>query len=177
MEGIMGKSKNVGLSVGTSSILVIFVLLCLTTFATLSMVSAGADYKLTERAAQAVSDYYAADTSAEELFAQVSAELEALNQASPAPEYLNRAVQELPGTISGLTGELTPEGRALLRYRVPIGEIQELSVCLEVLAAPVPEAGYVKRLEWKVLNLPDIAPIDEGINGLWTGEDTTLTLA
>jgi hypothetical protein len=57
----------------------------------------------------------------------------------------------------------------LLRYRIPIGDTRELSVCLEVLAAPG-EEGAVKRLEWRTLNLPDLVPLDEGIDGLWTGE-------
>jgi hypothetical protein len=177
MEAKAGKSKNVGLSVGTSSILVIFVLLCLTTFATLSMVSANADYKLTERAAEAVSDYYAADTIAEEMLAGISAELEALSQTVSGPEFLTRAAEEIPARVPGVEGELSAAGQTLLRYRVPIGDIQELSVCLAVLAVPAPEGGYVERLEWKVLNLPDTAPLDEAINGLWTGEESFLPLA
>jgi hypothetical protein len=174
MERTANKSKNIGLSVGTSSILVIFVLLCLTTFATLSMVSANADYKLTERAAEAVSDYYAADTAAEELLAGITAELEVFSGAVSGAEYQARAAEELPGLIPGLESELSPQGRALLRYCIPIGEIQELSVCLEVLDAP--RENYVKRLEWKVLNLPDTSPVDEAIEGLWSGEDAFIPL-
>ena len=44
----MKKRTQMGLGVGASSILLIFVLLCLTTFATLSLVSAQADARLSE---------------------------------------------------------------------------------------------------------------------------------
>ena len=40
------EKRSFGLSIGSSSILMVFVVLCLTTFATLSLVSANADYKL-----------------------------------------------------------------------------------------------------------------------------------
>ena len=47
------KSKKSGLSfssgIGSSSLLVIFVILCLVSFATLSIVSANADYKLSKK--------------------------------------------------------------------------------------------------------------------------------
>ncbi len=66
-----GKKINTGISVGSSSILVIFVVLCLTTFATLSLVSANADYRLTLRVADETADYYAADAQAEELLMQI----------------------------------------------------------------------------------------------------------
>ena len=42
----MKKKTRIGLNIGTSSILLVFVLLCMVTFAVLSFVSANADYKL-----------------------------------------------------------------------------------------------------------------------------------
>ena len=174
----MNKTRNVGLSVGTSSILVIFVLLCLTTFATLSMVSANADFNLTERAAEAVADYYAADAAAEERLARIVQALHALRGDYPGDDYLEKAMETLPGQFDASCWFL-PDGTAIAQYRISAGSTQELSVQLELIADPDPYdyVGYVRRLEWKLLNLPDAAPIDEGISGLWGGDSVFLPLA
>ncbi|HEX3038224.1 MAG TPA: hypothetical protein VHO94_04435 [Oscillospiraceae bacterium] len=70
------KQKNeLHLSVGTSSILMIFVVLCLTTFGVLSYVTANADYKLSQKNADAVTAYYKADTKANELLKTIDSQL------------------------------------------------------------------------------------------------------
>ncbi|MCI2057346.1 MAG: hypothetical protein LKJ86_09415 [Oscillibacter sp.] len=56
-------------AVGGSSLLVIFAVLCLTVFAMLSLSTVQANKRLSDRNAQAVSDYYAADTQAEKILA------------------------------------------------------------------------------------------------------------
>ena len=67
----MSKKQNMGLGVGGSSLLMVFIIVCLTTFATLSLVSANADDKLSVKTAQAVSAYYAADGRAVERLYQI----------------------------------------------------------------------------------------------------------
>jgi hypothetical protein len=57
--------RQFGVGIGASSLLVVFVVLCLTTFAALSLVSARADRSLAQRSAQASQAYYAADLEAE----------------------------------------------------------------------------------------------------------------
>ena len=70
------KNHSAGVSIGMVSILMIFVVLCLTTFATLSFVSARADLKLSKKASDSVSEYYAADSAAETYLAQIAIQLE-----------------------------------------------------------------------------------------------------
>ena len=70
------KNHSAGVSIGMVSILMIFVVLCLTTFATLSFVSARADLKLSKKASDSVSEYYAADSTAETYLAQIASQLE-----------------------------------------------------------------------------------------------------
>lgn len=65
------KQTHSGVSVGSSSILVIFVVLALTAFATLSLVSANSDYSLTRRTVESVDAYYAADSAATKAAAQL----------------------------------------------------------------------------------------------------------
>ena len=59
-------------NIGGSSILVIFVLLCITTFATLAMVSATASFRLATQVARAADDFFAAESLAEEKLAEIS---------------------------------------------------------------------------------------------------------
>ena len=58
-------------TVGGSSLLVIFAVLCLTTFTLLALSTAQANKRLSDASIQAVSDYYAADFQAEEIFARL----------------------------------------------------------------------------------------------------------
>lgn len=57
--------------VGGSALLVIFAVLCLTTFAMMSLATIQADRRLTGAAADAVGAYYSADTRAEEILARI----------------------------------------------------------------------------------------------------------
>ena len=56
---------------GGSSLLVIFAVLCLTIFALLGLSTVQADGRLSNATAVAVSNYYAADSQAEEIFARL----------------------------------------------------------------------------------------------------------
>lgn len=77
------KQKNeLHLSVGTSSILMIFVVLCLTTFGVLSYVTANADYKLSQKNADAVTAYYQADSKANELLKTIDSQLLLANESA-----------------------------------------------------------------------------------------------
>ena len=71
----MMRRQKAAVPVGTGavSILAVFVLLSLTTLGAFSLVSARADQRLSDRAAQATVDYYQADGRAEERLAEVLA--------------------------------------------------------------------------------------------------------
>ena len=60
-------------AVGGSSLLVVFCVLCLTVFALLSLSTVQAEKRLSDKAAQAVEDYYRADLEAETIFARLRA--------------------------------------------------------------------------------------------------------
>ena len=129
------RGGNFGLGTGGASILLIFVLLCLTTFATLSIVSANADYKLTQRNAQAVAAYYAADLEANELLAQINQALLQVEAGNAEGDItLGRGAEFCRTALDGMEGivvEDTATG-ALVRYAVPVDETRELRVALEV---------------------------------------------
>lgn len=67
------KQRSAPPMVGASSLLVIFAVLCLTVFALLSVSTVRADQRLSDNAAEAVEEYYAADCAAEEILARLRA--------------------------------------------------------------------------------------------------------
>lgn len=73
-----GKRKELTLNIGTSSILFIFVILCLVSFSVLSLSSAMSDYKLSARVSSNSSSYFEACNKAEEILADTDETLKAL---------------------------------------------------------------------------------------------------
>ena len=69
----MKKDKNSSsfTAIGSSSLLVVFLVLCLATFAILSLSSAKSDYSFTERLAEHKSSYYSACSQAEDTVAAI----------------------------------------------------------------------------------------------------------
>ena len=76
----MGKNEKgeFRVSTGLPSMLMIFVILCLTVFAVLSYVTANADYRLTGKTLDSVSAYYEADAKAQRVVADIDQTLAAL---------------------------------------------------------------------------------------------------
>lgn len=134
------ENNNMGISVGSSSILAIFVVLCLTTFATLSLVSARADYKLTQKTAQATSEYYAADLKAEEL-------LQELHKALGEPDSWREQLLLLDTAISYQQSDAS----LIFRYNIAVNSHKTLHVELATaLGTDGKPTGALRRLCWKV---------------------------
>ena len=76
----MRKSKYPVFNIGTASILTVFVILCMVTFATLSLLSARKDLDFTKQVAQNNTAYYEAANAATEQIAQIDKELSAAFQ-------------------------------------------------------------------------------------------------
>ena len=57
----MSNKRNKTIHIGFSTILMVFTMLCLVTFATLSLLTANADYRLSKKVASKTEDYYEAD--------------------------------------------------------------------------------------------------------------------
>lgn len=71
----MERKLKMGVGIGGPSIIMIFVVLCFTTLGALSLMTANADWNLTQKVAASVTDYYAADNKAEEILAEADATL------------------------------------------------------------------------------------------------------
>lgn len=127
------KKKHTFLNIGTSSILLVFVLLCLVTFAILSIVNANMDYQLSKKNAEHTRAYYQADLKAKQELAEIDDILysEYKSQSfSDAESYYTHVIKVLSdaGTYTFDRDLSSPR----MYYEVPITENQILNVTLEL---------------------------------------------
>ncbi|MCR4704940.1 MAG: hypothetical protein K5641_02630 [Lachnospiraceae bacterium] len=126
------KRRRFGVNVGSSSILLIFVVLCLVTFAVLSVVSAQVDYNLSKKLAARNMKYYEACGEAEEFLGNLVVSLKEIEaQSANEQEYFAQA-----GESSQFSIELTKQ--------------QRLEVQVQVLYPPR-DGAYYKLNSWQVV--------------------------
>ena len=141
--------SSFGLGVGATSIVMIFVLLCLVVFAVLSLVSANAAWKLSSRLAERTESYYNACSRSEELLEQIDSRLASLyEEAEDTEDYLLACRLYL----SSLDGELTEEARTgdlLFSFREEITKEQHLAVTLLISARPAAGEPFYQIKTWQ----------------------------
>nr|WP_122012959.1 hypothetical protein [Maliibacterium massiliense] len=147
-RGTQKAAPSMGIGVGSVSILAIFVVLCLTAFAALSLVSARADVKLARKSADAGAAYYAAEAQAETRLAALLAEMDA------APDWR--------GVLQGADMEYTVMGGALrVSYALPIGAGKTLQAAYTLpLDGAGRPTGAVAARSYQVQVQPRQAPAD-----------------
>lgn len=128
-------------NIGLSSLLIVFLILCLTTFALLALSTAKSDYTLSEKLAGHRTDYYTASSKAEEILAQIDASLE---------QNENAIISRTTFSVNDTTVSVNADADLpILSYTVPLENNQLLSVKLQV-TDPAESEHYYKILEWKV---------------------------
>ncbi|WP_101908905.1 hypothetical protein [Marasmitruncus massiliensis] len=163
-------NKGFGMNVGSSLILMIFVLLCLVTFSTLSLVSANADYKLTAKTAESVSGYYEADAKAEMLLAAIDEKLISMAKNTTASGQSNSEM--LSEALSGLDRVTIAQqdGEVIIGFQVKMDDRRALQVSLRP-TFPLQDAGkrYVVT-SWQVIQTAEWES-DDTLT-VWDGEDS-----
>lgn len=146
----MKKSKkdiSAGMNVGSSSILVTFVLLCLVTFAALSFVSANADYELTVQTAERIKAYYSSDNLAEVNLANIDSLLSKHARSCDEKEYFD-TIEDLFRDNSNYT--ISKSGNdTFIHYEIPVSNVQDLSVTLKVVYPSHPTEDTFVITEWE----------------------------
>ena len=104
------------MSVGTSSILVIIVVVCLVCFAGLSIVSANADYQLSRRLAERTSSYYEAASLANEQLSRLDSTLRSVcAECENEEEFRNKIKESYADSLT---------------FSFPVSDTQALSVAV-----------------------------------------------
>lgn len=141
-------------NVGLSSLLVVFLVLCLTTFALLSLSSARSDYSLSEKLAAHRFDYYDASGKAEEIIAQIDTlcEYNYKNNRNSYMTSLSGDIQSLStGTDITITAGNSYQDMYIgeISFCIPLDERQSLNVTLGI-TNPSNNKNYYEIIEWQV---------------------------
>ena len=161
-------------SMGASSVLMIFIVLCLTAFGVLSLVSARSDLRLTNRALTAAEEYYAADARTEALLSAVDQKLTAartalaleLDRGTVAPEEADARYASLfQESLAEMEAVTLLDDRLLLK--VPAGKDREIQTLLELL--PLNEQSRYRVISRQLCSTQGEDLGDDGLN-VWPGD-------
>ena len=138
---------------GLSTLLLVFVMLCLIVFSVLSLSTARADLEMSQKVADRTKGYYQAQGRASERLKAIDSVL--------ARQYneTDRKASYLQGAQTALQQDLTvtemENGQGLLCvYTEPINETQQLRVELQI-TEPEKEESYVQILSWEAEQIED----------------------
>lgn len=135
----MDKKNEFTMHIGLSSIMLIFVALCLISFGVLSLVSANADKKLAQKVLARSTAYYNACNLAEEKLCEIDTKLNNIYEENSDRKSYNAAVSLLP-----------------TRFTFTISDIQYLEV---TLSYPYPETDnepLYQLMTWQVTTRDDL---------------------
>lgn len=147
--------KNKGSALGISLILVVFILLCLITFGTLSYLLAKVDNELSISSAENTLEYYAADTAAKDTLRFIDTQLAATYDSTSTLYFYSLSLQagfaEMEADDVFLSGEMIEgEETLFLTYTAPVNETETLSVTLQ-LHYPVTDTYYTIT-DWSLVS-------------------------
>lgn len=126
-------------NLGLSSLMVVFLVLCLTTFALLTLSTAKNDYSLSEKMAAHRTDYYAACTKAEVILNELDSRLE--NECETLLTDENVVIDDISISYDS--------EQDILSYAIPLENGRFLSVRLRV-TDPSASDTYYEIVSWQV---------------------------
>ncbi len=135
----MDKKREFTINIGLPSIMLIFVVLCLISFGVLSLVSANADRKLSQKVLERSAAYYDACNMAEEKLCELDTALKKAYQENPdQTDYLS-AISTLP-----------------TEFTIEISDIQYLEVTLSYLYPESAQEPFYLLQSWRVVTRDDL---------------------
>ena len=167
---VKDKQQSYFVSIGSSSLLVIFLVLCLVTFAILSLSGARSDYMFSEKLADHRKLYYEASARAEEIVDEIDrilSETVADNvwaslygpeaSGEEGTEEIQAYFTGVGEAVSGIQADEVllqvrqTEKECIISFQVPVGNEQALSVMLQVTDYRENENYYEIKV-WKTVN-------------------------
>lgn len=138
----MNNKKRYGISVGSSSILIIIVILCLVSFAGLSIVSAAADYKLSSKLAERTTAYYQASNLANRKLAELDKAFLSLYLESAGEAEYREKIKESFGDS--------------LTFSYPVSETQSLCVSVSPVYPGDETGNFFEITQFQVITAKEI---------------------
>lgn len=130
----MNKHATFHMNIGLPSMLLVFVVLCLVSFSVLSLVSANADKKLSQKVMDRNSAYYEACNEAEQMLCEMDSMLwQIYTTAKDETDFYQRAAA------------------CQLTYMYPVSELQSLQVTIRP-HYPSPETDTLYQImQWQII--------------------------
>lgn len=147
--------RGSGMGVGYVSVMVIFVTVCLTLFAVLSLHAAGSDDAFNERSGEYLKQYYAADSEAQDILAKLHSAAKTASEEVFFEEAFEMSAEELGVMVS------SARLGCRARYTVKINDRQEL-LCEAVFY----QDGTFEKTRWQ--SVSDYSDDDSHLN-VWDG--------
>jgi len=175
-------SSSTSFGIGGTLIMVIFVSLCLTIFATLSFTTAYSDLKLSKKTQEMTKDYYVASGRAEEKLYQIYDKLLATKndlglQGNNSIYFLEdynilaqKRVLKL-GDLKILDSMKDSKDYIFTVYYESLGDLnQKICVTLNVYLDEIKVEPYYEIVSWNLSNI-EIPSYEENVYDLWEGID------
>ena len=151
------KNNNDYNPVGFSSILIVFISLTLVTFTVLTLVSANADYKLTQTVSERNTAYREAANLAQQKLAEIDIQLMELLEQNGC-----LSTESIVKVLSSDITTETTQGGSLISFTEPINETQILQIQLFVPSLPTRQTYEVRV--WSVESSIPPPSEDETLN-------------
>lgn len=133
---------------GPSTVLLVFVMLCLIIFSVLSLSTAKADLEMSRKVADRTQDHYQAQSKASERLKEIDAVL--AKQYNENKEHYLEAARETLQQEEDLTVTEMEDGAGLLCvYTEPMNETQQLRVELGIELPEEETVTYIRILGWE----------------------------
>lgn len=145
--------KKPFISTGVTSIVLIFILLCMLTFSVLSLVTAQADLRLSQKSADRTTNYYKAENAANDILLEVIRTMESELSVSDASVFYQRVQQQLDGKYG-----ITFSDSEHLNYQVPLEDTQHLEISLTISFTPFENGKRYRIDSWNTNSDYDWSP-------------------
>lgn len=142
------KNKRYGVNVGSSSILIIFVVVCLVCFAALSIVSANSDLKMTKKMAEREISYYSACNDAYRALYDIDCTLQKIYDSSISEDdfYVQAGRQK--------------------SFAYPVSDIHSLQVTISIQYPENDKEPFYEITQWNVITTGSL-DYDDSLPLLW----------
>ncbi len=151
-------------NIGSASLLMTFIVLCLVTFAVLSLSGAVSEYNYTQQLAQHNTEYLEASNAATQLLSEIDGQLREAHRmqsfATADETAYYGAADDLLGEISDVTTDFSSD-TPTAAFVVPVNDSQALSVVLELNPPRDFADGYYKVKTWQEVSTAE-----------WHGDDS-----
>lgn len=152
------KKNNIPLiPLGISSLLITFLILCLVVFSVLSLSSAVAEQKLSQKTADRTLEYYAASNAANDTLAAVDKLLADTAAKAEDKDTYFRLIEASLATMPEVQFSTTGEAASVF-WNTSVNESQVLSVSLSI-SYPIEEGEpFYKISQWQVIHTDNWTP-------------------